>query len=128
MRILLTSDLHYKLRQYDWLIGAAAGFDAVVVAGDHIDAFLPVPTDVQIAALTASMGAVARSSRLLVCSGKHALHRLSMVGRSAGPQRRGARAGDGGAAAQRSLGVDLPRAAARPPELDRQATLRRRRA
>ena len=80
MRILLTSDLHYKLRQYDWLIGAAAGFDAVVVAGDHIDAFLPVPTDVQIAALTASMGAVARSSRLLVCSGNHDLNARNSAG------------------------------------------------
>jgi hypothetical protein len=32
MRILLTSDLHYKLRRYDGLIGAAPGFDAVVIA------------------------------------------------------------------------------------------------
>ena len=37
MRILLTSDLHYKLRQYDWVIGNAAAYDAVVIAGDHID-------------------------------------------------------------------------------------------
>ena len=80
MRILLTSDLHYKLRQYDWLISAAGGFDAVVVAGDHLDAFLPVPTDVQIAALTASMGAVARSTRLLVCSGNHDLDGRNSAG------------------------------------------------
>ena len=38
MRILLTSDLHYKLRQFDWLFQAAPDFDAVVIAGDHIDA------------------------------------------------------------------------------------------
>ena len=74
MRILLTSDLHYKLRQYDWVIGAASGFDAVVIAGDHIDAFLPVPSAVQIAALSASFAAVARESRLLVCSGNHDLN------------------------------------------------------
>ena len=71
MRILLTSDLHYKLRQYDWLIGAAAGFDVVVIAGDHIDAFLPVPSGVQIAALSASLTAVAQRSRVLACSGNH---------------------------------------------------------
>jgi Icc-related predicted phosphoesterase len=80
MRILLTSDLHYKLRQYDWLIGAASGFDAVVVAGDHIDAFLPVPSVVQIAALSASLAAVARNSRLLVCSGNHDLNARSGEG------------------------------------------------
>jgi Icc-related predicted phosphoesterase len=74
MRILLTSDLHYTLRQYDWLIGAAAGFDVVVIAGDHIDAFLPVPSAVQIAALSASFTAVAQKSRLLVCSGNHDLN------------------------------------------------------
>ena len=74
MRILLTSDLHYKLRQYDWLIGAAAGFDAVAIAGDHIDAALPVPSEVQIAALSASLAAVAEKSRLLVCSGNHDLN------------------------------------------------------
>jgi Icc-related predicted phosphoesterase len=74
MRILLTSDLHYRLRQYDWLIGAAPRFDAVVIAGDHIDAQLPVPSAVQIAALSASFAAVAQKSRLLVCSGNHDLN------------------------------------------------------
>ena len=39
----------------------------MVIAGDHIDAFLPVP----IAALSASFAAVARKSRLLACSGNH---------------------------------------------------------
>ena len=74
MRILLTSDLHYTLRQYDWLLRVAADFDAVVIAGDHIDAQLPVPSTVQIAALSASFTAVAQRSRLLVCSGNHDLN------------------------------------------------------
>ena len=74
MRLLLTSDLHYKLRQYDWLIGMAAKFDVVVVAGDHVDAFSSVPSEVQIAALSATLGAVAQKSRLLVCSGNHDLN------------------------------------------------------
>jgi predicted phosphodiesterase len=80
MRVLLTSDLHYELRQYDWLIAAAAAFDAVVVAGDHIDAMLPVPTAVQIAALAATFGAVAAKSRLFVCSGNHDLNARNAEG------------------------------------------------
>jgi Icc-related predicted phosphoesterase len=80
MRILLTSDLHYRLRQYDWLIGAASRFDAVVIAGDHIDAFLPVPGTVQIAALSASFVAVSQKSRLLVCSGNHDLNARNVQG------------------------------------------------
>jgi Icc-related predicted phosphoesterase len=80
VRILLTSDLHYKLRQFDWLIAAAGGFDAVVIAGDHIDAFLPVPPAVQIAALSASFAAVSRKSQLLVCSGNHDLNARNSEG------------------------------------------------
>jgi Icc-related predicted phosphoesterase len=73
MRLLLTSDLHYKLRQYDWLIGAAPHFDAVVIAGDHVDAFGVVPSEVQIAALSASLASLARKCRLFACSGNHDL-------------------------------------------------------
>jgi Icc-related predicted phosphoesterase len=74
MRILLTSDIHYALRQYDWLIRAAADFDAVVIAGDHIDISSAVPSEVQIAALSATLTAVAQNGRLLVCSGNHDLN------------------------------------------------------
>jgi Icc-related predicted phosphoesterase len=83
MRILLTSDLHYKLRQYDWLMRVADGFDAVVIAGDHVDAFLPVPPGVQIAALTASFAALAQRTRLLVCSGNHDLNARNPEGEKA---------------------------------------------
>lgn len=74
MRILLASDLHYKLRQYDWLVGAAARFDAVAIAGDHVDGALPVPLEVQIAALSASFSALSARAALLVCSGNHDLN------------------------------------------------------
>lgn len=80
MRILLTSDLHYKLRQYDWLIGNAADYDAVVIAGDHIDGSLPVPSEVQIAALSATLAAVSRESPLMVCSGNHDLNARNDAG------------------------------------------------
>jgi Icc-related predicted phosphoesterase len=80
MRILLTSDLHYRLRQYDWLIGAASSFDAVVVAGDHIDGASTVPDGVQIAALSASLAALAQKSPLMVCSGNHDLNARSRQG------------------------------------------------
>jgi len=74
MRILLTSDLHYKLRQYDWLLNAAPHFDAIVIAGDHIDAQSSLPGAVQIAALSATFAALAQKSRVLVCSGNHDLN------------------------------------------------------
>jgi Icc-related predicted phosphoesterase len=78
MRLLLTSDLHYRLRHYDWLLRAAPRFDAVVIAGDHIDSTSPVPDGVQVAALSASLCAIAQKTRLLACSGNH-----DLTGRSA---------------------------------------------
>ncbi|HVJ74019.1 MAG TPA: metallophosphoesterase [Casimicrobiaceae bacterium] len=80
MRILLTSDLHYSLKQYDWLIKAAPHFDVLVIAGDHIDAMSPVPAAVQMAALSASFGALAGKTRLLVCSGNHDLNAWTAEG------------------------------------------------
>lgn len=80
MKLLLTSDLHYKLRQYDWLIAAAPDFDAVVVAGDHVDGFGMVPAEVQIAALQASFGAIAQKTQLMVCSGNHDLNARNEAG------------------------------------------------
>src|SRR5581483_4678354 len=74
MRILLTSDLHYKLKQYDWLLSVANRFDAVVVAGDHVDQNWPVPPVVQIAALRASLAAIADRSHVFACSGNHDLN------------------------------------------------------
>jgi hypothetical protein len=37
MRLLLVADLHYSLRQFDWVLDNAARFDVVVIAGDHLD-------------------------------------------------------------------------------------------
>ena len=47
MRILHVSDLHYRLRQFDWLMAAAPAVDAVVIAGDLLDVRSPVALDVQ---------------------------------------------------------------------------------
>ncbi len=32
MRCLLVSDLHYVLKQFDWVLGAAAEFDVVIIS------------------------------------------------------------------------------------------------
>ena len=80
MRVLLTSDLHYRLRQYDWLMAAAPNFDAVVIAGDHLDIASAVPPQAQIAALCASLARLARNARLFVASGNHDLNARSAEG------------------------------------------------
>ena len=47
MRILLVSDLHYTLPQFDWVVRVAPNYDLVVMAGDSLDISSAVPLDVQ---------------------------------------------------------------------------------
>jgi Icc-related predicted phosphoesterase len=49
MRFLYTSDLHYVLKQFDWLLSEAADFDLVVIGGDLLDMSSVLDADVQIA-------------------------------------------------------------------------------
>ena len=37
MRILFVADLHYSLRQFDWLLSQAESHDVVVIGGDLLD-------------------------------------------------------------------------------------------
>ena len=48
VRILLVSDLHYTLRQFDWVVERAPAFDLVVLAGDQLDISSTVALDAQI--------------------------------------------------------------------------------
>ena len=51
MRILAVSDLHYRLRQLDWLLATPPSVDAVTIAGDLLDVRSPVALDVQAVAV-----------------------------------------------------------------------------
>lgn len=74
MRILVVSDLHYRLPHYDWLVDAAAGVDAIAVVGDLADVVSPVPHEVQTVVLTNYLGLLrARTPALFVASGNHDL-------------------------------------------------------
>ena len=49
MKGLLVSDIHYRLKQLDWVASVAGDFDLVVIAGDHLDIASVVELDAQIA-------------------------------------------------------------------------------
>ncbi len=51
MKCLLVSDLHYALKQYDWVTNASKDFDVVVIAGDHLDISSVVEPRAQIAVI-----------------------------------------------------------------------------
>jgi len=73
VRILLVSDLHYTLRQFDWLVEAAAAFDLVVIAGDHLDISSTVPLATQSFVVCNFVSLVAARTRVVVSSGNHDL-------------------------------------------------------
>ncbi len=37
MRLLFVADLHYALKQFDWLVAHAAEFDPAIIGGDLLD-------------------------------------------------------------------------------------------
>jgi Icc-related predicted phosphoesterase len=73
MRILVLSDLHYKLPHYDWLVEAAAQVDAVAIVGDLADVVSAVPHEVQTVVVGNYLGRLAERTTVLAASGNHDL-------------------------------------------------------
>jgi Icc-related predicted phosphoesterase len=73
MKILIVADLHYALKQYDWLKSVAADFDAVVLAGDLLEVASSVDRRVQIVVVRTYLEELAERTRVIVCSGNHDL-------------------------------------------------------
>jgi Icc-related predicted phosphoesterase len=73
MRLLLVGDLHYALRQFDWVIDQAVDFDLVVVAGDHLDLGSAVPLDAQVPVALTFLERLAARTRVAASSGNHDL-------------------------------------------------------
>jgi Icc-related predicted phosphoesterase len=74
MQILLVSDLHYTLKQLDWVITVAGEYDLVVVAGDSLDIASIVEPDAQIAVVLEYLSRIAAKTTVVACSGNHDLN------------------------------------------------------
>jgi len=73
MRYLVSSDLHYGLPQFDWIIEQASDFDAVVLGGDHLDVLGHVDVNAQITMVSAVLARLAGITTLVINSGNHDL-------------------------------------------------------
>ena len=71
MRILVASDLHYRLKQYDWLLRAVEGYDLLIIAGDLLDMAGFASIDAQIVVVLKYMRRLQDQIPLMVCSGNH---------------------------------------------------------
>jgi len=78
VRMLFVADLHYALKQFDWLLANAPRFDVVVVGGDLLDLGSALPIDVQIVVIEKYLARLGQQTRVLVSSGNHdGDHRLA---------------------------------------------------
>src|SRR5262245_21539636 len=92
MRILVVSDLHYTLRQLDWVMSVAGDYDLVVLSGDHLDVVSPVEPDAQIAVVLEYLARIAAKATVIACSGNHDLNGENELGERAAGWLDGARA------------------------------------
>ena len=83
MRILLVSDLHYALPQFDWVVRTSPHFDLVVLAGDHMDVGSPVSLDTQSVVLLCYFTLARPGKSLVVASGNHDLTGMDRHGERA---------------------------------------------
>lgn len=80
MKCLLVSDLHYTLKQLDWLQSVAEQFDVVVIAGDHLDISSTVALEAQIVVILKYIQRAHGRVKLLVSSGNHDLNATDAAG------------------------------------------------
>jgi Icc-related predicted phosphoesterase len=73
MRILAVGDVHYDLRQLDWLLAHAAEFEMVILVGDLLDVSSTVPLDAQVPVALRYLERLASRCPTAVCSGNHDL-------------------------------------------------------
>jgi Icc-related predicted phosphoesterase len=73
VRILVASDVHYRLPALDWLCEVSGEYDALVLAGDLLDVANAVPVHAQIVVLESYLARLAERTTVLAVSGNHDL-------------------------------------------------------
>lgn len=71
MRLLFVADLHYSLKQFDWLLAESAAYDIVAIGGDLLDLASALDADVQVAIVEKYLTLLSQKTTLVVCSGNH---------------------------------------------------------
>jgi len=71
MQVLFVADLHYALKQFDWLIAHAAEYEAVIIGGDLLDLSGSLEIDVQIVVVEKYLHRLRQLTQVIVSSGNH---------------------------------------------------------
>ncbi len=71
MKLLFVADLHYALKQFDWLTLNAGECDALIIGGDLLDIAGVLEIDVQVVVVEKYLQRLRQATRLIVSSGNH---------------------------------------------------------
>lgn len=73
MKLLVVSDLHYSLRQFDWLAANRGETDLIIIAGDLLELSSAVDQDTQATVVEQYFRRICEDVPMVVCSGNHDL-------------------------------------------------------
>ncbi|WP_052574105.1 metallophosphoesterase [Haloferula sp. BvORR071] len=71
MKLLFVADLHYTLKQFDWLTAQASGCDAIIIGGDLLDLGSALEIDIQIVVIEKYLRRLRELTLVIVSSGNH---------------------------------------------------------
>ncbi|MEO0452655.1 MAG: metallophosphoesterase [Verrucomicrobiota bacterium] len=71
MKVLHVADLHYALKQFDWLVGQKDEYDLIIIAGDLLDMGGFLEKDLQTVVVDKYFQKLIGSCQLAVISGNH---------------------------------------------------------
>jgi Icc-related predicted phosphoesterase len=73
VKYIFVSDLHYALKQLDWVDAVAENLDLVIIGGDLLDISSPVDARTQIMVVLKYLERLSARTQVIVCSGNHDL-------------------------------------------------------
>jgi Icc-related predicted phosphoesterase len=71
MRLIFFADLHFSLKQYDWVLANAGKYDVTIIGGDLLDLASSLDLDTQITVVEKYLGLLTKNSKLVISSGNH---------------------------------------------------------
>jgi len=71
MKLIFLADLHFSLKQFDWLVAHAGEYDLIVIGGDLLDLSSSPGLDIQITVIEKYLERLTSKCKLVVSSGNH---------------------------------------------------------
>ncbi len=71
MKLIFLADLHFSLKQFDWLLANAAEYDLIIIGGDLLDISSALDLDTQITVVEKYFGLLTKNAKLVISSGNH---------------------------------------------------------